>query len=404
MADLILGIQWGDEGKGKIVDYLASKYDFVVRYGGGHNAGHTIVTDKKYALHLLPSGVLHNCKNVIANGVVISLSALNRELCAFDKAAVFISSRAHVITPYHEALDKINEAKFAIGTTKKGIGPAYTDKVARSGIEIQDLFNESKLLKKLCANYEAMALLDKNLPKPEVICKELLNEFASIKHLVCDTTKLLWDAQDNGEKILLEGAQGSMLDINHGTYPYVTSSDTLASGASSGSGLASSSIKDIIGVFKAYCTRVGNGAFPSEESGPLGEKIAEIGHEFGTTTGRKRRIGWLDLVALKYAIRLNGCTSLAIMKMDVLDGFESIKICVGYEQSGEISTHMSSNLDEVKPIFKELKGWGKTAGLKSFDELPKEAKDYLKYIEDFVGVKIKIISTSPQRSDLIHRD
>lgn len=412
MADLIVGIQWGDEGKGKIVDKLAKGYDFVVRYQGGHNAGHTIVVgDKKYALHLMPSGILYpECKNVIGNGVVISLEALFEEMQQFPNlnGRFFISDRAHIIiTPYHQLLDSAreNHSKEAIGTTKKGIGPAYSDKTARIGLRMGDLKNLDNFYQKLQDYYEGINFLESVyqiiFPTPKEVFKQVEAIAPHILPFVTDTTKLLWDAMDSDAKILLEGAQGSMLDLDHGTYPFVTSSSTISAGASSGSGIAPKEIQEIIGIAKAYCTRVGNGPFPTEENGQIGELIAQKGHEFGTTTGRKRRCGWLDAVALKYACRINGCTSLALMKLDVLDNFESIKVCTHYELDGKIIDYVPSNLQNITPHYQTFKGWGDTLGIREFDKLPKEAQDYIRALEQIIGVKISLISTSPQRDDVI---
>lgn len=325
MADLVVGIQWGDEGKGKIVDALAKTYDYVVRYQGGHNAGHTIVVNgQKIALHLIPSGILYpHCKNVIGNGVVIDPSALLRELEPFTnlQGRLFISDKAHIILPYHSMLDKAKELSKkdkAIGTTGKGIGPAYTDKVARNGIRMVDLRSFGTLEQKVTNAINDMQILQEKyaftLPSVDSVMSALESSAKVLLPFVCDTTQLLWKAQEEGKKILCEGAQGSMLDIDHGTYPFVTSSSTTASGACSGTGLAPRDLKEVIGVAKAYCTRVGNGVFPTEDFGNEGEYMRQKGAEFGTTTGRSRRCGWFDAVAVKYACRLNGCTKLGIMK------------------------------------------------------------------------------------------
>lgn len=417
MADVVVGVQWGDEGKGKVVDRFAKDYDYVVRYQGGHNAGHTIVVNGvKYALHLVPSGILYpQCKNIIANGVVIDPSALLHELKELNKALnpqasdnirllenrLFISHKAHVILPYHVMLDNLGENKRTktIGTTGKGIGPTYADKIARNGIQIGDLLCEEKLRVKLQANFENLAHLNLNLDLESLI-KELLEYAKIFTPFIKDTTKLLWDSIAQGKKIMLEGAQGSMLDIDHGTYPFVTSSNTSIAGALSGTGLNTRDIDEVIGITKAYCTRVGNGAFPTELHDETGKLLRERGFEFGTTTGRERRCGWLDLVAIKYAVRLNGCTKLALMKIDVLDGFSSVKVCVGYEYKGETIDYVPYDLD-VKPIYKSFKGWDKTAGLRDFDSLPKAAKEYIAFIESFVDCKVGFISTSPERDDLI---
>lgn len=412
MADLIVGIQWGDEGKGKIVDKLAGEYDFVVRYQGGHNAGHTIVVDdKKIALHLLPSGILYNhCKNIIGNGVVIELGALRKEIEQFSNLSgrLFISDKAHIILPYHQMLDIARESKKldkAIGTTGKGIGPSYTDKIARSGIRIMDLYDLDSLKLKLQEHLDdlkyAQSCFNISLPSLDSMLLELESNFKFIKQYVVDSTKMLWEAQDSNKKILLEGAQGSMLDIDHGTYPFVTSSSTIAAGACSGSGLSPKSINKVIGITKAYCTRVGNGAFPTEECGEVGSYLRDKGYEFGTTTGRARRCGWFDAVAVKYASRLNGCDYLSIMKLDVLDGLEKIKVCVGYEYNGNIIDYMPSDLSRVKPVYKEFSGWDRSAGIREFDKLPESARAYIKELEKLCNTPISIISTSPDRKDTI---
>ena len=412
MADLIVGIQWGDEGKGKIVDLLASGYDYVVRYQGGHNAGHTIVVDsKKIALHLLPSGILYpQCKNVIGNGVVINLEALLKEMSAFEnlQGRLFISDKAHIILPYHEILDKAKEKSkntSAIGTTGKGIGPCYGDKVSRNGVRLMDLKHPQILKTKIESIYQqakyAESLYDVELPSVENVLSHLESLREQILPFITDTTQLLWEAQKKGEKILCEGAQGSMLDIDHGTYPYVTSSSTIAAGACSGSGLAPRDIQKVIGIAKAYCTRVGNGVFPTEELGEIGERLRESGGEFGTTTGRARRCGWFDAVAVRHACALNGCESLSIMKLDVLDGFRRIKVCVGYEYEGREIDYIPTDYECVKPIYREFEGWDKTCGIRDFNALPKNAQIYIKELEKLIGVKISMISTSAEREDTI---
>nr|WP_317404351.1 adenylosuccinate synthase [uncultured Helicobacter sp.] len=412
MADLIVGIQWGDEGKGKIVDALAGGYDYVVRYQGGHNAGHTIVVDsKKIALHLLPSGILYpQCKNVIGNGVVINLEALLKEMSAFThlQERLFISDKAHIILPYHEILDKAKEKSKdtnAIGTTGKGIGPCYGDKVSRNGVRLMDLKHPHILKAKIESIYQqaqyAASLYGAELPSVENVLSHLESLREQILPFVTDTTQLLWEAQKKGEKILCEGAQGSMLDIDHGTYPYVTSSSTIAAGACSGSGLAPRDIHKVIGIAKAYCTRVGNGVFPTEELGQIGERLREAGGEFGTTTGRARRCGWFDAVAVRYACALNGCESLSIMKLDVLDGFERIKVCVGYEYEGKEIGYIPTDYECVKPIYREFEGWDKTCGIRAFNALPMQAQTYIKELEKIIGVKISMVSTSPEREDTI---
>lgn len=415
-ADLIVGIQWGDEGKGKMVDLLARNYDYVVRYQGGHNAGHTIVVDgKKYALHLIPSGVLYpQCKNIIGNGVVISPSALIEEMEQFKEmygglqGRLFISTKAHLILPYHEMLDKLSEqqAKQAIGTTCKGIGPTYTDKVSRKGIRIEELKDTKTLAKKVLEKLEELANrgFKTEIPTLESLERELESYAKALLPFLANTTNMLWQAMDKGEKILCEGAQGSMLDIDFGTYPFVTSSTTISAGACSGTGIAPRELGEVIGIIKAYCTRVGNGPFPTEDTGSIGENLRNKGSEFGVTTGRARRCGWLDAMAVKYACRLNGASALAMMKLDVLDGFEEIKVCIAYEnEKGERLEGFPSSLTNIKPIYQTFPGWDKTACIREFDKLPQNAKDYILALEKFIGVKIKMISTSPDRNDTIFR-
>lgn len=409
MADLIVGIQWGDEGKGKIVDMLSRNYDFIVRSQGGHNAGHTIVTNgKKYALHLIPSGILNQrCKNIIGNGVVIDLEALYTEMEQFNnlEGRIFISDRAHIIMPYHRFIDKAREKSQAIGTTHKGIGPSYGDKIARNGFRICELKNMEAVKQKVRQHLSQINSLEElygiKLPTYDEIIDNLYTYAPKILPFVTDTTQLLWQAINENKKVLLEGAQGSMLDIDHGTYPFVTSSTTTASGACSGSGLSPKDIGKIIGISKAYCTRVGNGPFPTEDLGEMGEYLQQKGCEFGTTTGRSRRCGWFDAIGVKYACRINGCDELALMKLDVLDGLKEIKVCIAYEKNGKNIEYVPSDLENIRPVYKAYKGWSKTEGIKDFNHLPQEAKDYILDLEKMIGIKISIISTSPERDDTI---
>ncbi|WP_027326842.1 adenylosuccinate synthase [Helicobacter pametensis] len=414
MADLVVGLQWGDEGKGKVVDLLAKHYDIVVRYQGGHNAGHTIVVDgKKIALHLLPSGVLYpHCQNVIGNGVVIEPHSLMREIEQFGadslKGRLFISDRAHVILPLHARLDVLREklkGKEAIGTTGKGIGPSYADKVSRIGVRMGELKDFSQLKNKMQFAYKELQILAQAMGEEIESLDEVVGSLYEVSQtllpFVCDSVHFLWEAQNQKKKILLEGAQGSMLDLDHGTYPFVTSSTTISAGACSGTGINVREIGEVIGIAKAYCTRVGNGPFPSEEFGDVGTLIQNKGGEFGTTTGRSRRCGWFDAVALRYACKLNGCTQIALMKLDVLDGFEEIKVCTHYEYRGEKIDYIPYDYQEVKPIYQSFKGWSQTYGVRSRDALPQEAKDYIEALEHLVGVRISIISTSPDREDAI---
>ncbi len=414
-ADLIVGIQWGDEGKGKIVDLLAQQYDIVCRYQGGHNAGHTIVVDgKTIALHLIPSGILNpKATNIIGNGVVVSPEALLKEMEQFEDldGRLLISDKAHLIFKYHEQIDKAKErlrGKNAIGTTGRGIGPAYSDKVSRQGHRIGELKDIDTLLAKIMDYFKANEAYFKALeitpPKEEELKEELELYRRKLLPFVIDATNYLWEIMELGEhRILLEGAQGTMLDIDHGTYPYVTSSNTIAAGACTGLGLAPKDIGKVTGIAKAYCTRVGNGPFPTEELGPLGDRLREQGHEFGTTTGRPRRCGWFDAVAAKYACRLNGCDEMALMKLDVLDGFEKIKVASAYEYEGERIDYVPSDLENVTPIYVEFDGWEKVEGIKRWEDLPVEAKLYIEALEDLTETRIGIVSTSPDRADTIIR-
>ncbi|NPA50421.1 MAG: adenylosuccinate synthase [Epsilonproteobacteria bacterium] len=411
-ADIIVGLQWGDEGKGKIVDLLAQKYDYVCRFGGGHNAGHTIVVDnKKYALHLLPSGVLNpKAINIVGNGVVLSPKDFIKEISQFGnlEGRLFISDKAHLLLSYHALIDQARErlkGKKAIGTTGKGIGPAYEDKVARVGHRVGELKYPKELALKIVeyfdinrAKFDALGI---KLPTFEELYSELKEYKEILEPYIADTTLIVWKALDSNKKVLIEGAQGAMLDIDHGTYPYVTSSTTITAGACSGLGIAPSKIGEVIGIAKAYCTRVGNGPFPSEEKGEDGKRLQEAGCEFGTTTGRARRCGWFDAVAVRHMVKLNGVNKIALMKLDVLDGFKEIKVCVGYKFEGKEIDYLPYDLERVEPIFKTFKGWQKSAGAREFSELPEEAKEYIKALEEMVGTKIGIISTSANRDDTI---
>ena len=416
-ADLVVGIQWGDEGKGKIVDMLCANYDVVCRSAGGHNAGHTIVVGgKKYALHLVPSGILRkNSINIIGSGVVVSPSALIEELGQFGdinalKGRFFISSRAHLNLAHHAMIDKAKEelkGKNAIGTTLKGIGPSYSDKISRTGHRVEELLNPEKLASDLISDFELNkvyfdALKIKLLSKDEIL--EKLKFYSQVlSPFITDTTQLLWQKLEGGAKVLCEGAQGTLLDIDHGTYPCVTSSSTVAAGACTGLGLAPKYLGKVIGIVKAYTTRVGNGAFPSEDFGADGDYLCEAGHEFGTTTGRRRRTGWFDAVCVKYSARLNGTDAFALMKLDVLDGLKKVKICVAYEYKGARIDYFPSDLENAKPIYEEMDGWQSIKGIKKYEDLPANARKYIEKIEALTGVKVEIISTSPERDDTIIR-
>jgi len=413
-ADLIVGLQWGDEGKGKIVDMMAQEYEVVARFAGGHNAGHTIVTDgKRYALHLIPSGILNpEAVNIIGNGVVVCPSNLIKEMSQFEnlEGRLWLSDKAHLILPYHQLSDQAKErmrGDKAIGTTGRGIGPAYADKISRSGHRVGELKDIDRLFEKISEylqqNRPLLDAMGVDMPKEESLKDDLKRFRDELLPFVTDTTQMIQKNLKEGRRVLLEGAQGTMLDIDHGTYPYVTSSNTVAGGACTGMGLSPKQIGKVTGIAKAYCTRVGNGPFPSEEFGAAGERLRQQGHEFGTTTGRPRRCGWFDAVAIRYACMLNGCDQISLMKLDVLDGFEEIKICTGYEFEGEVIDYVPYDLERVKPIYETFPGWEKVEGISEYDRLPDSAKAYIETIERVSGVKVGIISTSPDRNDTIVR-
>ncbi len=413
-ADLIVGIQWGDEGKGKIVDALACKYDMVCRSQGGHNAGHTIWVDGvKYALHLIPSGVLNpKAINVVGNGVVLSPESIIKEMEQFEglEGRLYISDKAHLNLSYHALIDQAKErlkGDKAIGTTGKGIGPAYSDKINRTGFRVGELLDPATLCTHIIEYFEQNRAIFDIYEIPTPVEAELLAELegfkAKLAPFITDTTQMVWKALDeDNKKVLLEGAQGTLLDIDHGTYPYVTSSATVSAGACTGLGINPKDIGKVIGIVKAYCTRVGNGPFPSEDFGDDGERLGEQGHEFGTTTGRARRCGWFDAVATRHACRLNGVDELSLMKLDVLDGFDEVKICVAYNYKGEEINYMPADLENVTPIYKTFKGWNNSVGVREFDKLPKDAQDFVRTIEEISKTKVGIISTSPERDDTIY--
>ena len=413
-ADLIVGIQWGDEGKGKMVEMLAQKYDMVCRSQGGHNAGHTIWVDGvRHALHLIPSGVLNpKAINVIGNGVVLCPEAIIEEMKQFSdlEGRLFISDKAHLNLPYHALIDQAKErlkGDKAIGTTGKGIGPAYAEKISRSGFRVGELLNPNKLAKAIVEYFEQnkaiFDVLEISTPNEAELQVLLLSYKDVLAPFIANTTNIVWKALDENKKILLEGAQGTLLDIDHGTYPYVTSSSCVSAGACTGLGLAPRDIGIVTGIVKAYTTRVGNGPFPSEDFTQDGETMADVGKEVGTTTGRGRRCGWFDAIAVKHAARLNGCDQLSLMKLDVLDGFKTIKICIAYDLDGERIDYMPSDLENVKPIYEEIAGWDKVEGVRQYDDLPKNAKLYIKRIEELTNVRVGLISTSPERDDTIIR-
>jgi len=421
-VDLLLGLQWGDEGKGKIVDVLTSKYDIIARFQGGPNAGHTLEFDGiKHVLRTIPSGIFHNNNiNLIGNGVVIDPVVFKSEIDGLAKfnldlrSKLFISRKAHLILPTHRLLDAASEAakgKAKIGSTLKGIGPTYMDKTGRNGIRVGDIELEDfkERYRALADKHESMIAfygveLQYNLAELE---KEFFEAIEDLKKLdFIDSEEYLAQAQKTGKSILCEGAQGSLLDVDFGTYPFVTSSNTTAAGACTGLGIAPNKIKEVFGIFKAYTTRVGSGPFPTEDFDEAGDMMASVGNEFGSVTGRKRRCGWLDLVALKYAIQINGVTQLMMMKGDVLSGFETLKVCTGYNYKGEVIHHLPYNIEEenVTPIYTEFKGWKQDlTGLTTFESLPKELKDYIEFIELEVEVPIRIVSVGPDRKQTISR-
>lgn len=420
---VVVGLQYGDEGKGKITDILSAKSDYVVRFQGGDNAGHTVyVGDEKFVLHLLPSGVLQ-CKGkcVIANGVVVNPKAFIHEIEEIEKRGlktdhIFISRRAHVIMPYHVLLDTYREEEEGgtqIGTTKKGIGPCYEDKIARVGIRMIDLLNPEILREKIEKNLKVKnALFEKYYGKPALNIDEVYREFLEIgqqlKNRIVDTELELNEAIKEGKNILFEGAQALMLDIDFGTYPFVTSSSPSTGGVCTGAGIPPTSLQNLIGVAKAYCTRVGNGPFPSELNDELGEKIRQVGHEFGATTGRPRRTGWLDLVSLKHACMINGINNLVITKLDVLTGIKNLKIVTKYKTEDnkiiDYFTSSTTKLYDYEPIYEVLDGWDEDiTKARSYEELPENAKKYIEFIENYLGINVYLVSVGPERSQNIIR-
>jgi len=420
-AVVVIGTQWGDEGKGKIVDLLTDQASAVVRFQGGHNAGHTLVIDgEKTVLHLIPSGVLRgNVKCLIGNGVVLSPEALLKEMEHLEangvpaRERIVISESCPLILPYHIALDQAREkarGNKAIGTTGRGIGPCYEDKAARRGIRLGEMMREQHFAARLAEvlEYHNFALEHYFKEKPldyQQMLDEALIQAEQMRDMVGDVAAMLHDLMAQGEAIMFEGAQGAMLDIDHGTYPYVTSSTTTAGGAAAGSGVGPRDIDYIVGIVKAYATRVGAGPFPTELDDACGQHMGERGHEFGATTGRKRRCGWLDLVALKRSLKINSVSGLCITKLDVLDGLESIKLAVAYRYRGEeisIPPAGAENFEACEPIYIELPGWQEsTVGLTSWDQLPATAIAYLRKIEELCGIPIDIVSTGPDRAETI---
>ncbi|MGI6033234.1 MAG: adenylosuccinate synthase [Coriobacteriales bacterium] len=419
---ILVGTQWGDEGKGKVTDLIAANYDYVVRYQGGNNAGHTVVHgDTKLALHLIPSGIMYDSVTpVIGNGCVIDPKVLTEEMASLEKQGIstsrlLVSGNAHVIMPYHIALDGASESRLGknkIGTTKRGIGPCYQDKYARYGIRIQDLLDAKILHEKVAA---ALAVKNEilrdiyNLPtySVEQICDEYLEYAATIRPHVVNCSRLLNQELRAGKKVLFEGAQATQLDVDHGTYPFVTSSSCTAGGAMTGTGVGPINIQKVLGIAKAYLTRVGSGPFPTELFDEDGETLADVGHEVGVTTGRRRRCGWFDAVVARYAVDVNGLTDIALTKLDVLSSMDTIKVCVAYEADGKRYDYIPDQqtaFHHAKPVYEELPGW-KTdiSGCRSFDELPQKAKDYVARLEELCGAPISIITVGPDRDQTIMR-
>jgi len=417
---VLIGSQWGDEGKGKIIDVLTADAQWVVRYQGGNNAGHTVeIGDEKYVLHLTPSGILRDgCKCVIGNGLVVDLVGLTEELKGLSARGIefsdrlFVSDRAHLVLPYHKALDGAKEGIRAegerIGTTKRGIGPAYADKADRSGLRTGDLL-EPDFEERLRACGEGknrqLAALGAEPLDLDAMVAEVAEAADYLRPFVRDVVPMLHEAVKNDDKMLFEGAQGIMLDVDFGTYPFVTSSSTGAGGAPAGAGIPPHAVDRVVGIVKAYVTRVGEGPFPTELHDEAGKRLAEVGHEFGATTGRPRRCGWFDAVVARYAAMLGGIDEWALMKLDVLDGFETIRVCVAYECDGErLETVPASlrKLERCKPIYEEVEGWNEpTVGCVRWEDLPEKARDYVRYIERITGVGVSILSVGPKRESTL---
>lgn len=419
---VVLGTQWGDEGKGKVVDLLTDRATYVVRYQGGHNAGHTLVIDgEKTVLHLIPSGVLRaNVTCVIGNGVVLSPEALMQEMAMLEERGVpvkerlVISEACPLILPYHIALDVAREkarGKKAIGTTGRGIGPAYEDKVSRRGLRVGDLFNAEDFASKLKEILEYHNFMLTNYYKVEPVdFEQTFNDAMAVadilKAMVVDVTDELDQARKRGDAIMFEGAQGTLLDIDHGTYPYVTSSNTTVGGVPTGAGFGPLHLDYVLGIVKAYTTRVGSGPFPTELDCAVGEHLGVKGHEFGATTGRKRRTGWFDAVAMKRAVQINSITGFCLTKLDVLDGIDTLKICIGYKDASgnvkDVPPMAAEGYDLITPVYEEMPGWhDNTYGVTTFDGLPQAAKNYIRRLEELTGVPIDIISTGPDRNETI---
>jgi adenylosuccinate synthase len=417
---VLIGSQWGDEGKGKIIDVLTANADWVVRYQGGNNAGHTVeIGDQKYVLHLTPSGILReSCKCVIGNGLVVDLVGLMSELTELVERGIklkdrlFISDRAHIVLHYHKALDGAKEGNLGegkkIGTTKRGIGPAYIDKADRIGLRMGDIL-EADFLDRVRAQAISKNVILESMGcealDVETVVSEIKEAADYLKPFICDTIPLLHEAVKNDDEILFEGAQGVMLDVDFGTYPFVTSSNTGAGGAPSGSGIPPNAIDRVVGIVKAYTTRVGEGPFPTELFDDMGLHIATVGREFGATTGRPRRCGWFDAVVAKYSAMVSGINEWALMKLDVLDDIETIKVCVAYECDGKRIDNVPASISKLarcKPIYEDFKGWNTpTTECTSWEELPEQAQKYIEYIEEITGVKVRILSVGPKRSSTL---
>jgi adenylosuccinate synthase len=422
-ATVLVGAQWGDEGKGKITDILAREMDLIVRYQGGNNAGHTVVTgDVRLALHLIPSGILHpNVTPVIGDGVVVDPQTLLEEMDALTAQGIscerlLVSGNAHLIMPYHLEIDKVTErylGRSKLGTTRRGIGPAYADKAARIGLRVQDLLDMKIFAAKLeVALKEKNAILSKIYNRLPLDSRKIIAEYegyaARLAPYITDTSLVVWKALRGGRRVLFEGAQGTLLDVDHGTYPFVTSSSPIAGGATTGAGIGPREIGRVIGIAKAYVTRVGSGPFPTEDTGPDGERIGERGQEFGVTTGRKRRCGWQDAVLLRYAARLNSLSDLFVTKLDVLSGFERLKLCTAYRYQGETYDEFPPHqtiFHKCEPIYEELAGWSEDiSGARSFEDLPVEAREYVRRIEEVSGVPVTLVSVGPSRDQTVRRE
>ena len=416
----VLGAQWGDEGKGKIVDMLTRHFSIVARYQGGHNAGHTVyVNGAKFILRLIPFGILHpGITCVIGNGVVVDPQALFAEVDELMKAGIdvtgriLVSDKAHLILPYHKDLDLLSEARRGerkIGTTSRGIGPAYEDKIARRGIRVGDLSDPKGLEQNVRDNVTARnRLVQDSTMDWRPVLEQLLKHAERLKPMVRDVSVLLTQAMRDGKSIMFEGAQGTLLDIDHGTYPYVTSSNASAGGVATGLGIPPRAIGKVLGVAKAYTTRVGEGPFPTELSGEIGNRLRETGSEYGAVTGRPRRCGWYDAVAIRYAVRINGLDGLALTKLDVLDGFERLDICTSYRSGGRTLTELPSDIGQLaqcEPVYESMPGWSApTKGARTFDQLPEAARKYIARLEEVSGVRAVIVSTGSERDDTVIRD